>query len=117
MTPPHPIDNSIAIAIAASYRTYRSHRIARSSIHCNLDNLPPILSQSIFTFFPSLEFHIASSLNSSPPKMANFLASIFGTELDKVNCSFYFVSSSHAKQKTADIQKRNDKEQNKIKRS
>lgn len=24
--------------------------------------------------------------------MANFLASIFGTELDKVNCSFYFVS-------------------------
>lgn len=23
--------------------------------------------------------------------MANFLASIFGTELDKVNCSFYFV--------------------------
>lgn len=25
--------------------------------------------------------------------MANFLASIFGTELDKVNCSFYFVSS------------------------
>lgn len=23
-------------------------------------------------------------------KMANFLASIFGTELDKVNCSFYF---------------------------
>ena len=26
--------------------------------------------------------------------MANFLASIFGTELDKVNCSFYFVSSA-----------------------
>ena len=26
--------------------------------------------------------------------MANFLASIFGTELDKVNCSFYFVSTS-----------------------
>lgn len=25
--------------------------------------------------------------------MANFLASIFGTELDKVNCSFYFVGS------------------------
>ena len=25
--------------------------------------------------------------------MANFLASIFGTELDKVNCSFYFVSN------------------------
>lgn len=25
--------------------------------------------------------------------MANFLASIFGTELDKVNCSFYFVST------------------------
>lgn len=24
--------------------------------------------------------------------MASFLASIFGTELDKVNCSFYFVS-------------------------
>lgn len=28
--------------------------------------------------------------------MANFLASIFGTELDKVNCSFYFVSSLNA---------------------
>lgn len=26
--------------------------------------------------------------------MANFLASIFGTELDKVNCSFYFVRLS-----------------------
>lgn len=49
--------------------------------------------------------------------MANFLASIFGTELDKVNCSFYFVSSSHAKQKTADIQKRNDKEQNQKKKA
>lgn len=29
--------------------------------------------------------------------MANFLASIFGTELDKVNCSFYFVSSSQTR--------------------
>ncbi|KFH47967.1 Splicing factor U2AF 23 kDa subunit-like protein [Hapsidospora chrysogenum ATCC 11550] len=28
--------------------------------------------------------------------MASFLASIFGTELDKVNCSFYFVSLLHS---------------------
>ena len=35
----------------------------------------------------------SSALFSQPPAtMANFLASIFGTELDKVNCSFYFVS-------------------------
>jgi hypothetical protein len=37
--------------------------------------------------------HQQPRLHQSPPKMANFLASIFGTELDKVNCSFYFVSS------------------------
>jgi hypothetical protein len=34
---------------------------------------------------------------NQPPKMANFLASIFGTELDKVNCSFYFVSLFHCR--------------------
>jgi hypothetical protein len=31
--------------------------------------------------------------------MASFLASIFGTELDKVNCSFYFVRYDPSGQK------------------
>lgn len=36
--------------------------------------------------------HSTSPQNETTLKMASFLASIFGTELDKVNCSFYFVS-------------------------
>lgn len=28
--------------------------------------------------------------DTAPPTMANYLASIFGTEQDKVNCSFYY---------------------------
>lgn len=38
--------------------------------------------------------------------MANFLASIFGTELDKVNCSFYFVSFSFASPSSSPISSR-----------
>lgn len=48
--------------------------------------------------FPSFPIHhhqhlfVLGSSSTVFTIMANFLASIFGTELDKVNCSFYFVS-------------------------
>ena len=41
---------------------------------------------------PPLHLHISRSKVTNTFTMASFLASIFGTELDKVNCSFYFVS-------------------------
>lgn len=57
----------------------------------------PILDihSQIFPSFPIHHHQRLFALGSSSTVfaiMANFLASIFGTELDKVNCSFYFVS-------------------------
>lgn len=53
-----------------------------------------ILHPSLLYFpfhFSTFQSQIPISNHPAISKMASFLASIFGTELDKVNCSFYFV--------------------------
>lgn len=66
------------------------HRLlAKSSIA--LENHP----QALVAASSNASSFILSTNNPrhTSTTMANFLASIFGTELDKVNCSFYFVSN------------------------
>lgn len=62
------------------------HPLRPGATSINRQSFSQRLSRFILSF-TSLE---TSKRNLVKPTMANFLASIFGTEQDKVNCSFYY---------------------------